>query len=235
MGNDYLNLNDTEFDQRYKFMCQYVNGKCTGANPEWTHIPDAVRTTLNNGYLAWNTVYTKTIGPHTPVDTEAKNNGKKAAKAIIRPFVNQYLRFPPVTNEDRTAVGVPNHDTTRSNVPTPRAQPEADVAYPGVHLIELTHIRAVDPSLDDPRADWGTRIFWGIIGEPAAHDKLRISAPPVFGGDLPHSTFTHRKNYTFDFEGDSGKTVWFCLRYENRKGGKKGEGPFGPFFSVIIP
>jgi hypothetical protein len=35
--------------------------------------------------------------------------------------------------------------------------------------------------------------------------------------------------------GDSGKTVYFCLRYENQKGGEEGEGPFGPIMSAIIP
>jgi hypothetical protein len=232
---DYIPNNDARFDQFYKFMCQYVNDKCTGATPAWNHIPAAARTALNDGYAAWYTAYAPTIGPHTPVDTEAKNDGKKEAKKVIRPFVNQYLRFPPVTNEDRTAMGIPNHDTIHSNVPAPKAQPEADIAYPGVHLIELTHIRAVDPSLDDPRADWGTRIFWGIIGDPAPHDKFRLSGPPVTGDDLPHSTFTHKKKYRFNFDGDSGKTVWFCLRYENAKGGKEGEGPFGPLFYAVIP
>jgi hypothetical protein len=88
---------------------------------------------------------------------------------------------------------------------------------------------------DPPEADYGVRIFWGIMGEASAKDKFRITAPPLVGDDLPHSTFTHRKKFRFDFEGDSGKTVWFALRYENAKGGKKGEGPFGPFFSAIIP
>jgi hypothetical protein len=97
MADDYLTLGDPVFDQPYKFMCQYVNGKCSGAEPEWTRIPAAARTGLNNGCAA-------TIGPHTPVDTDAKNDAKKDAKGVIRPFVNQYLRFPPVTNEDRTAI-----------------------------------------------------------------------------------------------------------------------------------
>ena len=88
---------------------------------------------------------------------------------------------------------------------------------------------------DPPEADWGVRIFWGILGEPTALDKFRLLAPPVTGNDLPHSVFTHRKKYRFDFEGDSGRTVWFCLRYENSKGGREGEGPFGPLFSAIIP
>jgi hypothetical protein len=110
------------------------------------------------------------------------------------------------------------------------------VVYPGPHLLELVKIRRV-PGIgnDPPDADFGTRIFWAIIGEPTAKDKFRISAPPETGDDLPHSTFTHRKRFRFDFEGDSGKTVWFCIRYENSKGGKEGEGPFGPIFSAVIP
>jgi hypothetical protein len=79
------------------------------------------------------------------------------------------------------------------------------------------------------------RIFWGIMGEPTEKDRFRLSTPPVTGNDLPHSVFTQRKKYRFDFDGDSGKTVWFCLRYENKKGGKEGEGSFGPLFSAIIP
>ena len=102
-------------------------------------------------------------------------------------------------------------------------------------LLELDNIRSLPGGADDPRSDWGVRIFWAILGDPTATDKFRISVPPLAGDDLPHSTFTHRKKYRFNFEGDSGKRVYFCLRYENEKGGKEGEGPFGPIFSAIIP
>jgi hypothetical protein len=133
-------------------------------------------------------------------------------------------------------MGIAPIDTVPTDTPCPTCQPEADVVYPGKHLIEIAKIRRVAGIGEDPpEADFGTRIFWGIMGEPTAADKLRISAPPEKGIDLPRSTFTHRKKYRFDFEGDSGKTVWFGIRYENRKGGKKGEGPFGPLFSAIIP
>jgi hypothetical protein len=90
-------------------------------------------------------------------------------------------------------------------------------------------------SEEEAEYDFGVRIFWGILGAPTENDKFRLTAPPLTGNDLPHSTFTHRKNYRFDFEGDSGKTVYFCLRYENGKGGEEGEGSFGPIFSAIIP
>jgi hypothetical protein len=33
----------------------------------------------------------------------------------LRAFVNQFLRFPPVTNPDRAEMGIPNHDTIRTD------------------------------------------------------------------------------------------------------------------------
>jgi hypothetical protein len=235
MAKSYIPAADAAFDRWFSFMYQYTSQKCAGQTPAWTHIPQAALGVLAELLAGWKTAYGATIGPHTPVETLAKNNAKKAAEKAIRPFVNQYLRYPPVTDEDREAMGIPNRDSTYTPVPKPEAQPEADVAYPGVHRIMLNNIRTVGAEKDDPRSEYGVRIFWGILGPPTEQGKFRISAPPVKGDDLPHSTFTHRKRYTFDFEGESGNTVYFCLRYENSKGGKEGEGSFGPIFSAVIP
>jgi hypothetical protein len=117
---DYIPQNDGEFDLFFKFMNQYVADKCSGATLAWTHIPNQVRLNLADLYDAWYAAYMKMSGPHTPVDTETKNNAKKAAKAGIRALVNQYLRFPPVTNEDRSAMGIPNHDTVITRVGKPK-------------------------------------------------------------------------------------------------------------------
>jgi hypothetical protein len=235
MKKDYIPSRDADFDRWISFLYQYVSQKCAGSPPAWTHIPQAARGTLGEAHAAWKTAYGATIGPHTKVETEAKNIAKTVAKAVVRPFVNQYLRYPPVTGEDRTAMEIPNRDAHHTPIPKPEAQPEADVSYPGVHMVELNHIRTVGAGEDDPRSDYGVRIFWGILGPAAEHDKFRLASPPLTGDDLPHSTFTHRRRYRFNFDGDSGKTVYFCLRYENEKGGEKGEGPFGPLFSAVIP
>ncbi|MDR0642051.1 MAG: hypothetical protein LBG07_06300, partial [Treponema sp.] len=59
------------------------------------------------------------------------------------------------------------------------------------------------------------------------------SEVPLDGDDLPHSVFTRKKKYRFDFlEEDRGKTVYFCLRYENSKGEV---GPWGSVIQAIIP
>jgi hypothetical protein len=235
MGTNYIPAPDADFDPFFNNIRQYVNNKCMPDAPEWTHIPTDARTELNTAYTAWHTAYAITLKPHTRQDTAEKNRVREASEKTLRKFVKAYLRYhPAVTNADRDNMGIPN-DTAHSTVPRPKAQPEADIAYPGVHLIELINIRAINPHEDDPRSEWGVRIFWGILGSPTETDKFRLSAPPLRGEDLPHSTFVHGKRFLFDFAGDSGKTVYFSLRYENEKGGKEGEGPFGPIFSAIIP
>jgi hypothetical protein len=51
------------------------------------------------------------------------------------------------------------------------------------------------------------------------------------GEDLPHSAFTRRKKERFNFDGYSGKMVYFCLRWENPKGAG---GHFGPIKQAVI-
>jgi hypothetical protein len=234
--SDWVPSKDAEFDTFFKRYCQYVNTKCTGGSPEWTHIPADRRTELNGAYAAWFTAYGKLSGPHTPADVLAKDEAKAANGKILREFNNQYILYArEVSDADRREIGAHVHDPTPTAVPRPTAQPGADITYPGRHLLELRKIRPVAGGGDDLRSDWGVRIFWGVMGEATAKDTFRLSVTPVTGDDLPHSTFTKRKKYRFDFDGDSGKTVWFSLRYENEKGGRDGEGPFGPLFSAVIP
>jgi hypothetical protein len=188
---------------------------------------------MDGSYDDWHRAYVNTLGPHTPVDTLARNEAQKAAGAVIRLFVNRYMRFPPVTNEDRSATGISNHSGGRSPVGKPSAQAEADLVFPGIHLVELRKIHPAGGASPDPRSDYGVRIFYGVLGGGKARE--RITEPPRTGGELPQSIFTRRKTYRFDFDGDSGKAVYFCLRYENSKGGEEGEGPFGPILSAFIP
>jgi hypothetical protein len=230
---------DAAFDEFVKRYGYIVNQKTTTPpdDPQWKHIPPARVTELNGGITAWDAAYTKLKMPHTSADVLAKKQARKALEKTLTDFNNQYVVYArEVTDAERREIGAHVRDRTPTTVKTPTCQPEADVVYPGPHLLELVKIRRV-PGIgnDPPDADFGVRIFWGIMGDATARDKFRIAAAPEVGDDLPHSTFTHRKKFRFDFEGDSGKTIWFGLRYENSKGGKEGEGPFGPLFSAIIP
>ncbi|MDR2193910.1 MAG: hypothetical protein LBP19_05505 [Treponema sp.] len=222
MGKDYLSLSDTEFDKWFKFMNQYVNQKCSGSEPEWTHIPAAVRTAMDNVYASWSTAYARTIGPHTPVDTEAKNDMKDEAKKAIRPFVNQYLRFPPVTDEDRTAMGIPNHDATRTPIGKPKTMPVFNIEVKGIRRLivsfhdEGTARRAIPDGMN------GAIISWGIF-----------DASPKDPKKLPHTELATRSPHILEFEEEQrGKTAYLAMQWQNETG-KRGD--YTEIQSAIVP
>jgi hypothetical protein len=232
MAGDYIPHKDTAFEAWCNNLVNYVLTRVLASPPIWAHIPKSEAEALSASYTTWHTACLAAQMPHTPVDTEAKNNAKKAAVKAVRLFVNRYLRYPPVTDEDRTAMGIPNCDTKKPPVPAPAAQAEADIVFPGIHFLELVNIcKAVGVISDDPRSYHGVSVHFGILD--AGNSEWRITAPPSGGKDLPHSVFTRKKKVRFDFDGESGKAV--CLRYENQKGGKDGAGPFGPILKAIIP
>jgi hypothetical protein len=98
--------------------------------------------------------------------------------------------------------------------------------------LELSGIGPVGRPSEDPRSDWGVRIFYGFSGAPTPRYAYRLSGPPETGNLLPYSEFTRRKRHHFDFDGESGNTIYIAPRYENEKGDA---GPFGPIVHAVIP
>ncbi|MDR1373429.1 MAG: hypothetical protein LBJ24_00490, partial [Treponema sp.] len=176
MSHEYIPGSDAAFDKWFVFLVQYVNAKCIEGT--WTHIPQAARTELANARNTWTTAYTNVQGPHTKVDTEAKNDAKKAAKAAIRPFVNQYLHYLPVTNEDRTAMGIPNHDIHPTPVPVPPDIPEVEAQTPLPRVLRFRFRRANKKRWGKPEDVHGMELVW-----------LISDTPPARVEDLVHSAF----------------------------------------------
>jgi hypothetical protein len=62
-----------------------------------------------------------------------------------------------------------------------------------------------------------------------------VEGVPVSGHDLPYLEWANKKKNLFDFDGESGNTVYFCLQHEDKK---KAEGTIRPDFesgySVMI-
>jgi hypothetical protein len=68
----------------------------------------------------------------------------------------------------------------------------------------------------------GVEVRWALLG-----------IAPLSVDELIHSSFDTHSPFTLDFsENDRGKTVWFCLRWENTTGEK---GPWSEMMSAIIP
>jgi hypothetical protein len=157
----------------------------------------------------------------------------------MRFFKSRYFVVPPLTDTNLISLGLKPHDAKPTPIPPPVDQTEADISYPAAHTLEL-HLRPVDVASPDPhRSDYGFRVYFGILPpggasvEAATSSKRELMKPPTTGEELPHSHFTRRKRERMDFsQEESGKTIYFCVRYENAKGEP---GPWGPIFSAVIP
>jgi len=168
----------------------------------------------------------------TPVEVTAKNVAKEKLVKDLRNYVQGFLiRNVNVTAEDRVLMSLPLRDVIPTNVPPPVTQAEGTLAFRGVGLVEMRNIR---PSTEKPdaRAGYGVRIYYGIMGTPSETNRFRIAERPKTGDDLPHSVFTRKKQHLFDFAGENGQEVFFCMRYENSKGQP---GPWGKIISAFIP
>jgi hypothetical protein len=170
----------------------------------------------------------------TAVITTRCKTAFDALIAKMRDVKKRYFLQPPLMDEDLVSLELSPPDTTPTPIPPPTAQAEADLTFPGIHLVELKQIRPVagSGSAPDGKSDYGVRVFWGLTGPTGDADKFRVTGVPISGNDLPHSKFTRRHKELFDFDGESGNTVYFCLRYENPKGDA---GPFGPMLKAVVP
>ncbi|MDR0457294.1 MAG: DUF883 domain-containing protein [Treponema sp.] len=172
----------------------------------------------------------------------AKNKGDEVLNARVREAfaaLTRYMRLmrerkfftPPMTEGDWLKLGMRPRDRIPTPVPPPTAQVEGNLAFPGIGLVEIVKIQMTGGKIDR-RADYGVRIYYGLLGKSAVHDNFRLTEPPATGNDLPHSVFTRRRSHLFDFTGNSGCAVFFCMRYENSKGEA---GPWGPVLEAHIP
>ena len=153
----------------------------------------------------------------------------------MRTMKRKRFQAPPLGDADFISLELKPPDTIKTPIPVPDSQMGGSVIYRGPHLLMVRAYELTGPS-SDPRSDHGIRIYWGILWPEAALEDSGghyLTKAAVHGADLVESEFTCRKSHLFDFpEETSGKTVYFCIRRENAKGGK---GPWGTLFSAVIP
>ena len=222
MKHDYIPHSDEEFNTFFKNITQYVGLKTSNSAPEWTHIPAAAKTALNDSYTNWYTAFGLTLKPHTPVETREKNRVRVIEERFLRGFVNQYLRFPPVTNADRDAMAIPNHDLIRT--------PHVDVTDIVEFEIKLRNIREVPIRFwikgathkAKPVNSNGAVFIWEILGKP-----------PADTGQLTHHAMASKNPFVIPFtEADRGKTVYIAAAWQNERGHV---GQWSEIQSAVIP
>jgi hypothetical protein len=170
----------------------------------------------------WYTAYSATLSPHLPQLTKEKNRVRTSAERSLRAFINRFLRWPPVTDEDRDAMGIPNHDQIRTPQPVPSTIPETET--------DTSIIRQLSLRLRDHGAvHWGKpehihsmELAWGI------RDDI-----PGQISDFPHFEVETANPIILDFEEEErGKRVFFAARWVNNTAQP---GPWSEIESAIVP
>lgn len=162
----------------------------------------------------------------TKLTVQAKNTVRTALKAAIRQAVNEYLTHNhAVTDEDRDGLGIPIHKTTRTPSPKATTYPvgKADTSMLRRVTIHFADQHATEETAKaKPAGQHGVEILWAIR-----------DMPPALLKELTNSSFDTHTPFTLEFEEDErGKTIYFCLCWENTRGEK---GPWSPIGSAVIP
>jgi hypothetical protein len=220
---NFIPTNPAEYDTFFKNICQYVAQMTSGSTPKWTHIPPARITELNDSYAAWYTAYVLTTKPHTPVETRERNRVYKITEKVLRDFINQFLRYPPVTDEDRDKMGIPNKKPRRDEIPVPETAPRLIPDTGTRRRIKVRYVDEASERRGKPKDVHGIEVRWAILD----HYPADLS-------ELTNSSFDTRSPLVLDFEEHQrGQHVYMVGRWEIEREGEKG--PPGAIEDVIIP
>jgi hypothetical protein len=207
-ARDYVPSNAAHFNVFVKNIIKIVGQHTTGTGAPWAHIPADRLKALKDSALIFEDTLIEAQETPTSANRLRRNEYQAATVKILREVVNQYLRFPPVTNYDRAEMGIPNHDTIR----TDHTIVTENVDY----VIHLSTIRELKVEFWIQGADHrakpegydGAVIIWGIR-----------DTPPANPDELDHHTMASRTPYTLHFtEEDRGKTVYIALAWQNERG-----------------
>ena len=196
----------------------------TAAHADGWNIPAGAVTLLQSAFDAYQAAYIKAQDPNRgKVHTLKKNEARDALKAAMRSFLNERLRYnSAVTDDDRRSLGITIPDGIRTPQPAPATHPEFEIDTSELRQLTVRFRNNGSERLGKPKKAHGAEIRWDYR-----------NAPPEDIDSLPHSEFATRSPHTLVFkEGERGKMVYICLRWENGKGEK---GPWGEIIGAVVP
>jgi len=202
--HDYVPQGAAQFNAFIQNLVKHVLNKASS----WPNIPQDRIAELSTAMTTFIAAYNVTLGPHTSPQNLARQEAQAAATRVVRAFVNQFLRFPPVTNVDRAEMGVPNHDTIRTDHTVVTEEVDFVIHLSSIReLIIDFWIQGADHKAK-PHGYDGAVIIWDIK-----------DTPPDTPDDLNHHTMASRTPFTLHFEEtERGKTAYVALAWQNERG-----------------
>lgn len=158
----------------------------------------------------------------TPLITFTKNEARKKYEKLLRQLVKILQANPKVTEDELKKMGIAIPSQGKTPAPVPVTYPVFTVDSSVIRRLSVYFRDNAGTSSAKPRGVHGAEIKWGIA-----------DTPPADPANLPNSSFDTRTPFTLEFaEADRGKSVYFCLRWENTTGAK---GPWGEIGMAVIP
>jgi hypothetical protein len=213
----YIPRPDAEFALWFDNFVRQVGLHTSGSPPDWPHIPAEAKEGLMEAHGRWQMAYQEANDDPTPAKKSEKTRvRKKEEKDAIRPFVNQYMHFAPVTDEQRHDAGVTNYDPTNTPAPIPPKGPGS---------------RTVTSS-----AAPGSTEIWYLGAKPYGVSRIEIAYVVAAGPVTDFALLTERDTFSHNpwektFMELRGKVISYCLRYLLAGG----ESKWSEIKSVVIP
>jgi hypothetical protein len=175
---------------------------------------------FTSAFVAW-----KNPADRTPAMTKLLQGVEKSFQVEYRQLYTGFLKNSPlVTDKDLLEMGLPDrHSGGGTPAPVAKTYPDYDIDSGTIrHLILHFFDQGKKKTKAKPPGQHGAEIDWAIL-----------DAPPASIKDLVNSAFDTHTPFTLEFdENERGKTVYFCLRWENTRGQK---GPWSEIQSAIVP
>jgi len=186
-------------------------------------IPITEVTNLQSKLSAFEFLVTQTKSPvRNSIIVSEKNEARKALIAAIRELVNFRLKNPVITDSQLVTLGLRPRDKTRKPCPVPVTYPELQIDRSVIRQLTVHYRDAGSERKAKPAGVHGVEIRWSIL-----------STTPTHVDNLIVSSFCTKTPFALSFnEDERGKWVYFCARWENKRGGK---GPWSEIVGAVIP
>ncbi|MDR3325227.1 MAG: hypothetical protein LBS82_04490 [Spirochaetaceae bacterium] len=229
---NYIPRPDGEFSSWFDILVREVGLHTTGASPDWNHITAESKDELLMRHGEWSIAYGEAKDDPTNTKKREKNRVRKIVEKAVRVFVNQYLRYPPVTNAERDVMGIINKSEKRVSKKDPVDHVDFEfIVDPQSHTVWIKY--RIAGSKKRGKGDYhGVEIRYWIRA-------LNAPGPVDANEEGWHSVADTASPWKKTFDGiHAGMRLWVSIRWENASTGddvRTGKGPWSVIKNIIIP
>jgi hypothetical protein len=222
MDRNFIPGNDRAFFIWLKNMVAYIVSK----GLDYFNIPNEEFDTLSTQATTFEQKLNIAEEPDTRTKSavQAKNDARETVEKTARIFVKRFLNNNPlVTNADRDNKGLPIYKDTRTPAPVATTYPDFDIDSSIIRRLSVHfYDQGSKKSKAKPEGQHGVEIRWAMT-----------DTPPATIAELTNSSFDTHTPFILNFEENQrGKSIYFCLSWENTRGEK---GPWSEIQSAIVP